>query len=430
MAVRYVNYERALIAAGNNVKVLSPDRRTVETSELSTTNRLLPDGIRGVPFTAMTLTNMGIIASAMQWCDVVIMPENTQMVSLSLLTYWYNRPGAMNVHTNVGQMLSTGHGKFMSAVFEETFYFGIRNVQNNPWLTTFTTSDNNKKNLLSHSVRVDGVFELQTREVPSMTADKKKATRELLAPGIPEGTLIVLFAGRFLKEKRADRLVATIPSGTALVLVGKGLENFVAQFHDPEKMVFVHDGFVPNDVVYQYYQAVDWVANASDFETFGNTSFEANSVGTPCMLHPKGGHLSQIENEGANGWFVDYDRDDEVVRAEIRDILFKRKQPTQEQVIQGMTRKPDAVSIHDLVNHTVASHQKYNAEKSGGVWSAFVFMLWLLLLVIPCLVNVLLECFLLLVGGYKHIGADNAENFGASQVKLANPQEAKKSKTN
>jgi glycosyltransferase involved in cell wall biosynthesis len=48
----------------------------------------------------------------------------------------------------------------------------------------------------------------------------------------------------------------------------------------------------------RYYQAADWVANASDFETFGNTSYEANSVGTPCILHPKGGHLSQIAKEG------------------------------------------------------------------------------------------------------------------------------------
>ncbi len=430
VAVRYENYERSLIAAGNNVKVLSPDRRSVETSELSTTSRILPDGIRGVPFTAMTMKNMSIIASAMNWCDVVIMPENTQMVTLSLLTFWYNRPGAMNVHTNVGQMLATGYGKFMTAVFEETFYFGIRNVQNNPWLTTYTTSDHNKQNLLSHRVRVNGVFELETREVVDMPAEKKRATREMLAPGIPDGALIVLFAGRFLKEKRADRLVATIPDGTALVLVGKGLEDFVSQFHNPDKLIFVHDGFVPNDVIYQYYQAVDWVANASAFETFGNTSFEANSVGTPCILHPKGGHLSQIENEGENGWFVDFDRADDVVREEIHGILYKRKKPSKEKVVKGMTRKLGAVSIHDLVTQTVASHQKYKAERSGGVWNKCVSCIRLLMLFLPCLINVLLECFLLVIGGYKHIEAENAEDFGVGERNTVNPQKAKKLKAN
>jgi len=333
------------------------------------------------------------------------------MVSLSLLTYWYNKPGAMNVHTNVGQMLATGHGKFWTTIFEETFYFGIRNVQNNPWLTTFTTSDTNKKNLLNHGVRVNGVFELQTREIPEMSTETKAATRELLAPGIPKGTVIVLFAGRFLKEKRVHRLVATKPPETALVMVGKGLEDFTAQFHNPGEMIFVHNGFVANDLIYKYYQAVDWVANASDFETFGNTSFEANSVGTPCILHPAGGHLSQIENEGKNGWYCDFDREDNVVMEEIRDILYSRKRPTKEEVIKGMTRKPDAVNILEVIQQTVTSHEEYIAKHASGVGQSFLSAFWFLSLLIPCLINVLLECFLLSFGGYRHIEAKSTDIF-------------------
>ena len=71
----------------------------------------------------------------------------------------------------------------------------------------------------------------------------------------------------------------------------------MTKYHNPSHGVYIHKGFLPNDRIYACFAAVDWVANASDFETFGNTSYEANSVGVPCILHPAGGHLSQIEEE-------------------------------------------------------------------------------------------------------------------------------------
>ena len=80
-------------------------------------------------------------------------------------------------------------------------------------------------------------------------------------------------------------------------------------------------GFLPNDRIYECFTAVDWVANPSDFETFGNTSYEANSVGVPCILHPKGGHLSQIEEEGTNGYFVDFDMPDADVTARLESFI-------------------------------------------------------------------------------------------------------------
>ncbi|GMI46016.1 hypothetical protein TrCOL_g12733 [Triparma columacea] len=343
VAVRYENYESLLKSLSHSVRVLSPNRRSVDTFVLKSSHHPC---VTGFPMTGITEGNIKRYWRSLKWCDVVVCPENEHMMIISGMAELLGKRMVLNVHTNVHQMLGPS-SPLVSSLARSLYYSLLRCASTGTNKTCYTVSDTNRKIMEGEGVRVDGVYELDTKEGEGeISEEEREIIRKNLAPHhshLP----IILFAGRWLPEKRIHRLASTLPSSACLVIIGSGTLPLDKILHSPPSRIYVHKGFVPHTRMYSLYKCCDFVANASDFETFGNTSYEGNSVGTPCILHPEGGHLSQIGREGGNGVFVDFDREDEIVRKEL-EVIVGRKWD-REVVKKNMVRKKDAVGIEDAV---------------------------------------------------------------------------------
>ncbi len=398
MAVRYESYEKTLKASGHSVRVLSPNRRSVDSWVIG--DGPVCQAMKGFPLIACTFDTVRRLLDCFQWCDVVISPETEQAMTLALLSTIYRKPWVVNIHTNVHQQLAT---KPITRIFAGALYYGfVRTALLCPLAKCYTVSDANKKSLESNNVTVSGVYELQTRKLDPLTAEHKDALRNRMAPGISTSTPIILFAGRWLAEKRIDRLIDTLPSNAALVIIGDGPLP-LQELHDPSKRIFVHKGFVPHSEIYPLFAAASFVANASDFETFGNCSYEGNSCGTPCILHPAGGHLSQIKEQGTNGYFVDFDRDDEVVREDIRHIVSLPPKSS-EDVIAAMVRRPGAVTIHDVIQREPVKLTRFQKYRK-----VVTFPVRFLLLLLAFSINLSIVLSTVLLGGRVFVAADTME---------------------
>ena len=120
---------------------------------------------------------------------------------------------------------------------------------------------------------------------------------------------ILLFAGRWAREKRIDLLMNAVPEGSALVIVGDGTSEFSEEVADAAAS---HKGVLPRRAMLNAhqlriaYQACDVFVSASDFETLGNTVVESLCSGTPVAVQPAQGHMEFVV-DGKNSYFVDYD---------------------------------------------------------------------------------------------------------------------------
>eukprot|EP00518_Triparma_eleuthera_P008745 CAMPEP_0182474960 /NCGR_PEP_ID=MMETSP1319-20130603/26555_1 /TAXON_ID=172717 /ORGANISM="Bolidomonas pacifica, Strain RCC208" /LENGTH=498 /DNA_ID=CAMNT_0024675905 /DNA_START=8 /DNA_END=1504 /DNA_ORIENTATION=+ len=418
VAVRYENYEKQLKLAGHETRVLCPNRRTVDTWVLKDDGYITASCMKGFPMNGLTISNLRRLVHCFRWCDVCVCPETEHMMTLALFSKIFKTRLVMNVHTNVHQMLASS--PYLRPLANFTYHSFLKAALCSSRVKCYTVSETNKKVLESNGVDVSGVYELSTKQdvVEGFTAEDREKLRSQLAPGIGRSYKIILFAGRWLEEKRIHRLVETLPPSAALVIVGDGPLN-ITKHHSPKDRVFVHKGFLPNDRIYECFAAVDWVANPSDFETFGNTSYEANSVGVPCILHPKGGHLSQIEEEGTNGYFVDFDMPDADVTARLESFI--NSPPSSESVKRGMVRKKDAVTILDVVSpscHIRKPHETPFAGACGPARRAYLVGRWLVsetllkfvVLSLGFLFNLLVVSSVSVLGGVTPIKADSYQD--------------------
>ena len=199
VAVRYEAYEKDLKRAGHQVRVLCPDRRTVDTWVVG------GGGVaEGYPANGLTWSNFRRLVHCWRWCDVCIAPENDQLMTLALLSRIFNKRLVINVHTNVPQMLKLG---VLTPLATLVYYFALRVATCSSLCNCYTVSDANKGTLESNGLKVSGVYELKTRQVKELTAKQRKAIRDALAPMNDKNLPIVLFAGRWLEEKVSSKML-------------------------------------------------------------------------------------------------------------------------------------------------------------------------------------------------------------------------------
>ena len=112
---------------------------------------------------------------------------------------------------------------------------------------------------------------------------------------------LLLYAGRWSAEKRIGLLVRCVRQlpDVSLALIGDAADESIAreiqQWHDPHKGVHVVRGMRRRGrELACSYAAADFLASASDFETFGNTCAEAAAVGTPALVQRGPGFIDQV----------------------------------------------------------------------------------------------------------------------------------------
>ena len=155
------------------------------------------------------------------------------MMTMALLSMIFKKRLVLNIHTNVHQMLATR--PFMKPIANFVYHQFLRTALCSSRVKCYTVSSNNQKVLESNGVTVSGVYELSTREdaVEGMAEADIKALREQLAPGLKEGTKLVLFAGRWLEEKvrhgecQVASLMPTLNPGERVSKQGASLSSYI-----------------------------------------------------------------------------------------------------------------------------------------------------------------------------------------------------------
>jgi glycosyltransferase involved in cell wall biosynthesis len=467
VAIRYEQFMLALREDGHSVEVLSPDLDNVDVGVFHAFQH------RSFGLTGSTMWRL---FHAIRACDVVVATDCVALLPAIAISLLLNKPFAYNIHTDVVTLFSKWPG--FAAVIGTLCYQVMLKVTGAfaenvcvarpctrprtrvafaqqgshspvhaalgpflppvPNLRSFCVSKNQLDQLHSWGVPCHGVYlpiawthgAAWSEPVVSRRTDVR---RMLAAPLWDEGEplrtdadrrTLLLFVGRWNEEKRIDILARCIPDSCVLCIVGDGPEPFgstVERLHDPQGAgIVVRRGFLPREKLVDYYQAADFVVSASNFETFGNMSYEANLCGTRSLLHPSGGHLSQIAVRGrgegdegddddstpqhlrfgVNGAYVDFDaalgpetvkiRIDAAVAA-VRALPVHKasrgaagdRDAVRAAIRESITRSGGGLEIGEAVSRTLRSF-----ETHGCVYRA-VRRLWTLAIALILIVLVL-----------------------------------------
>eukprot|EP01083_Nonionella_stella_P075983 206824_1 len=345
-SIRYEQIRMELEQEGHTVTVLSPDYHNVDVWV-----DLDKGGFNGFPHFAWTFSNLRRLWTALLHADIVIMPENESNQWVMMLAPLTRTHTIQQFHTSVKKLfdqsgLSRPLVNFMFKISQFQFRVFSRLCTG-----VYTVSPKFMHELQADGIHVDGFYPPPRFEPPRerLSACERARIREKMAPGAGDNSTILLSIGRWLKEKRVERLAEVLPASCYLVVMGNGPCDF-RTMHAPHKRVFVHKGMVSRADIAQYYMACDWLISASNFESFGNTSYEANLCGTPAILHPAGGHLTQVSSVklSKNVSFVDFDESAEHARAEIQRITA-RAPPSPSDVRESMPPLSE-LSVVDVVN--------------------------------------------------------------------------------
>jgi D-inositol-3-phosphate glycosyltransferase len=140
--------------------------------------------------------------------------------------------------------------------------------------------------------------------------DRRQARKKI---GLAIGAPVILYVGRFAPLKGIDRLIQAVAQlapqvgkPNLVIIGGDGPQAqatrqlmALAEHHKIGRQVsFV--GRLAHEVLPLYYNAADFLALPSHYESFGLVVLEALACGTPVMATPVGGVESIVQN-GVNG---------------------------------------------------------------------------------------------------------------------------------
>ena len=335
---------------------------TVEGGQLLRyTSALIPSAMVDCP----SMYTMIKLKAAMKECDVVVCTDMVSSCIAACMARACNKPFLYSVHTNYGEAIKFHAVPMVAAIFGPgADLYG--KVCSKVSTCTYTTSTTFMGMLRGAGWKATNHYQPPpitgiTDNAAAMTPEQIQEYRMRMSDGVPNRTIMV-FCGRFESEKRINLLRDSVPPGATLCVIGDGKlgAEMEASWHNPAGGpkaggVVILRGMVPRDKLGMYYRAADWVVSASAFETFGNTSYEGNSCGTPCILHNGGGQIDQIVpgTEG-NGALVDFDLPCEKLRAEMATLISPKNTPSEAAVLKvAYTNKVKGHTFVQAVEQTV-----------------------------------------------------------------------------
>ena len=144
--------------------------------------------------------------------------------------------------------------------------------------------------------------------------------------GIPTGSRVILFCGRFVKQKNLPNLLAAYDQidapEKALILVGEGelgeeLRTLVAEHNISSAQFF---GFQNRSEIANFYAASDFLVLASSQETWGLVVNEAMCFGLPIIISDQVGSVDDLVRDGQNG-FVFHNNDENGLTQALKQAL-------------------------------------------------------------------------------------------------------------
>lgn len=404
VAIRYEQFALSLREAGHQVEVLSPDLDNVEVVQVHSI-----DEVREFN---MSWENLVLVNSHIRNADVVVSPDSIALVILLTVCAWHNKPFVYNLHTDVVKLMEQWKVPSIMANFWEV----MLRITSRLATGVYCVSKQQMGALNANGVCCHGFYLPVTWTPPAPSKAECAAARAWLMGGQHEAealsnsgrTVLLLNVGRWNKEKRIERLVETLPDNCVLAIVGEGPYD-CTKFHEPLRGVIVHKGFKPRAELAKLYTAADFLVTASDFETWGNVSYEANVCGTRSILQASGGHLDQIAPHalGAepddNGALVDFLRLDDYVRKSLNTAIKQMSEKAVPAAAVNAAIKRNIANAGGLEIEEVV--QRAAKQPANGIMMRGISFL----LLIPTLIIMWLGVWILSYLGVARVSIQNSQ---------------------
>jgi len=314
VAVTYFELERQLRSQGHDVKVLSSWNGSMDTYS--------PYMYPKFRVCSATQKNYMILRNEISKADRVVLSDEYLAMLIILECVAQGKPLFYGLHTDVCALFQSYlHSRFTlglsHVIFSSLYKFvGITGNQ------LFTTSKSFNEKLqavygVSSNV-INQSFKEQVFLIPD-PVDKIESIREEYLGKTPNCTSLLLYAGRFSREKRIPLLVDCKPEDSVLLIIGDGQDRDSILAYDNGYDVRVICRMIQPEELRLYYKAADLFVSASNFETYGMTCHESLVCKTPVVVEDAQGYRSQVRN-GDNGFLTKFEDSNEA-RSTISNAL-------------------------------------------------------------------------------------------------------------
>ena len=356
VAIRYRHYVRALRARRHDVRVLSP---ALERSRLLSRARA-----SATPATATRCRRRTRSARCGAACGGPTSSSSTTSRSRpSWRTYARSekRPALYSIHTDLRAMNPNPIIQRVVSLHSHVQALVARCSQR-----CYTTSRSFCDDLRKAGISMAGYYEPVDTSLFLTSRPSKEsvaAAREWMSGGNAKAPLL-LYAGRWSREKRIDLVISARPPGVQLCIVGDGpVHPQLLAAHDPAGGVVVRQQMFAQDKLAVLFRAADAVVSACGSETFGNVSFEANHCGTPTILQHAPGHVDQI-TEGENGFLIDWAAAD--ARDVVQGLMPLCASMSRERVVSATKAKRHGDVFVEVVERIALDAHTHRARTAGG----------------------------------------------------------------
>jgi glycosyltransferase involved in cell wall biosynthesis len=198
--------------------------------------------------------------------DVVIVPDSVIAQYVIFFGRLKHTPVINVVHTNVKSLLQQSVSKWNPVPYVADFFLAI-----NTWLATvaYTTSPSYTTVLRKRGYRVAGSFSPRIKTQIFNEYDDPQtvaAARDYLTKGQPHRP-VLLYVGRWSREKRIHLLAAAKPDNAIVAVVGDGPQaDEINALHNEKTGFHVFQGIEDQARLRVLYKAADLLVSASDFE--------------------------------------------------------------------------------------------------------------------------------------------------------------------
>lgn len=145
---------------------------------------------------------------------------------------------------------------------------------------------------------------------PGLLSKKNQFRSEL---GIPDSDIVILFCGRFVKEKNLSLLIRAYgeinASHSKMILVGDGElgDELRESVSSNSSSTIQFHGFQNRRDISKYYALADYLILASARETWGLVVNEAMCFGLPILVSNQVGSADDLVIDGVNGFIFPHD---------------------------------------------------------------------------------------------------------------------------
>lgn len=314
VAVTYFQLEKQLLDQGHEVKFLSSWNRTMDTFS--------PYMYPKFKVCSASQKNFLTLRKEISKADRVVLSDEYLALLIILECIAQGKPLFYGLHTDVCALFQSYlHSKFTlglsHVIFTSLYRFvGLSGNQ------LFTTSKSFNQKLESAYGVTSKVINQSFKEQVFLEADPEETVaniRKEYMENAPDCNSLLLYAGRFSREKRIPLLVQSKPKKSVLLIIGDGPDRDSIIEFDNGKDVRVICKMIKPEFLRVFYKASDLFVSASNFETYGMTCHEALVCKTPVVVEDAQGYRSQVLN-GDNGYLVKFDDIDET-RSTIESAL-------------------------------------------------------------------------------------------------------------